>query len=120
MLDIDLDMRSCIDLCQECAAMCLSTAMEHHGEQYAEPGDALGKPEYFRLMMACAEICLANASVMKLGVTQHVSVCRACAEVCDACADSWEQLSGRDACVTLCRQCAERCRAIAMGAFKAA
>ncbi len=112
---LESEVRSCIELCQDCAALCLSTAMERHRERHAEPGDAHGKPEYFRLMMACAEICLANAAVMALGVTHHVAVCRACAEICDACADSWERFSGMDPCAMLCRQCAESCRGHARG-----
>ncbi len=34
-----------------------------------------------RLLLACAEICRAAASVMLIGAPQHKSICAACAEI---------------------------------------
>ncbi|RZA15393.1 MAG: four-helix bundle copper-binding protein, partial [Proteobacteria bacterium] len=70
-------------------------------------------PEHFRLMIACAEMCRASASLMLIGTPLHKQTCRVCAEVCEACAASCEGLDGMEDCVAACRQCAESCRRMA-------
>lgn len=116
MHELDFDMRQCIDLCGECAATCFSTAMNHCLEQ----GGEHVKPEHFRLMMACVDICKTSAAVMMTGIKQHVEVCRACAEICNACADSCERIAGMEECASVCRQCAESCEAMSKPSAKAA
>jgi hypothetical protein len=106
MHHISKNVQSCVDECTRCAETCLSTAMGQGLEAGAEPT----KPEHFRLMIACAEICRSSAAVMLTGVELHTAVCAACAELCEASARSCEQVGGMDECVKACRSCAASCR----------
>lgn len=102
-------MQDCINACLECYKVCLGTAMNH----CLEAGGEHVAPPHFRLMMACAEVCRASASVMLLNAPQHRHTCRACAEICEECARDCERLSGMEDCVEACRDCAEQCRRMA-------
>src|ERR1700730_10378756 len=53
MHQLNAEMKSCIDECQRCYQMCLSTAMGH----CLEAGGQHTEPKHFRLMIACAEMC---------------------------------------------------------------
>jgi hypothetical protein len=53
--------------------------LEHGGERT--------KPPHFKLMMACAEICLTSAHFMLIGLERHKHVCRERAEICAQCAE---------------------------------
>ncbi|MBA1993692.1 four-helix bundle copper-binding protein, partial [Escherichia coli] len=53
MHHISSEMKACIDNCLACYQECLSTAMSHCLEMDGEHA----KPDHFRLMIACSEIC---------------------------------------------------------------
>lgn len=115
-MKLSAEVQSCVDLCTVCSATCFNEAMNHCLEA---GGDHL-KPEHFRLMMACAEICRSSAAVMLTGVPQHVFVCNACAEICRACADSCEKVGDMQDCVDICRKCAQSCEKMSSSVRKAA
>lgn len=102
-------MQQCIDECLACYRTCYGMALTH----CLESGGAHVKPEHFRLMMDCAEICRTSAAFMLSGSARHKLTCSVCAQVCEACADSCEQVGDMQACVDACRRCAESCRAMA-------
>lgn len=95
----------CIDDCLQCHRICLSMAMgqclEQDGEQTA--------PTHFRLLMSCAEVCIATAHLMMMESSHHRHLCSECAEICLECAADCEGLSDMSACVAACRTCAESC-----------
>jgi hypothetical protein len=103
-------MRSCIDECQSCHAVCVET-MTHclsMGGAHAEAG-------HIRALIDCAQICAASADFMLRGSSSHPEVCGVCAEVCEACAESCEALPGAEMkrCAEQCRRCAASCREMA-------
>lgn len=104
------DLQRCIEECLACHRVCLTMSSQHclmrGGEHVA--------PEHFRMMMACAEMCRAAASVMMIGVDQMSRVCAACAEICDACAQSCQNLDGMGPCIEACKRCADSCRSMAI------
>lgn len=102
-------MQACIDNCLACYRTCLSAAMNH----CLEVGGEHVKPDHFRLMMACAEICRTSAHFMLIGTPHHKHVCAECAEICEECADDCERVGDMDECVAACRKCAESCSAMA-------
>jgi hypothetical protein len=63
MHQLNAEMKSCIDECQRCYQMCLSTAMGH----CLEVGGQHTEPKHFRLMIACAEMCRTSAHFMLAG-----------------------------------------------------
>ncbi len=99
-------MQSCIDVCGQCHAICLHTAMSH----CLATGGKHVEIEHFRLMINCAEICQTATNFMLSGSAFHKKLCAVCAEVCDACAKSCEQVGGMEDCVKACRACADSCR----------
>lgn len=102
-------MRQCIEECQRCASVCLSTAANH----CLEMGGKHVEPVHYRTMLDCAEICETSAHFMLRNSHLHRHTCRACAEVCAACADSCERVGDMPECVDTCRRCAESCQRMA-------
>ncbi|MBN9049411.1 MAG: four-helix bundle copper-binding protein [Rhizobiales bacterium] len=102
-------MQVCIDECLRCYQACLGMAMTH----CLEVGGEHTKPDHFRIMMACAEVCRTSAHVMLLQFPGHKGICRECADVCEECANDCERIGGMDGCVKTCRSCAESCREMA-------
>ncbi len=102
------EMGRCIELCQECHDVCLSTV-----GYCLQKGGAHAEPAHIRLLLDCVEICQTSANFMVRGSELHTETCRACAEVCERCAEDCERL-GNDTrmreCAETCRQCAESCR----------
>ena len=106
---LSAEMRSCIEDCQACAAVCLSDAIQH----CLAKGGRHTEPEHFKLMLDCAEFCQTAANFMARGSDHVAHVCRECAEICRACADSCEALGDMAECVEACRRCAESCEKMA-------
>lgn len=104
------EMKACIEECLACYSECTSTAMRHCLELAGEHT----KPEHFRLIVACAEICRTSAHFMLIGSEHHTHVCRECAEICSQCADDCDRIGDMQACVDACRRCAESCRKMAV------
>ena len=103
--------QNCIQDCLRCFQACQAGAMGI----CVEKGGPHVAPAHMRLMMSCAEICRAAATVMMNQSPQHPRVCRVCAELCEACAKSCEQVGGMDECLQACRSCAQSCRAMGAG-----
>lgn len=103
------EMRACTEACLSCYRTCLGMASDH----CLPAGGKHVEPQHFRLMLACAEICRTSAHFLLLGLPEHRSTCRTCAEVCQACAASCATVGGMDDCVAECRRCAEMCREMA-------
>jgi hypothetical protein len=92
-LSLNEEMRECVVACLHCYSVCIETA----------------RPENFRLMRNCAEICRTAADFMLSGSPLYPSVCEVCAQTCEACGMSCEDLGDMGACVAACRECAEAC-----------
>src|SRR5258708_6861660 len=67
------------------------------------------EPAHFRLMMACAEMCLTSAHFMLINTPHHKPTCEECAEICVACAEDCQRI------VAMCRVCAASCSKMAAG-----
>ena len=106
MHQFSAEMRSCIEACLRCYAMCQGTAMNH----CLEAGGKHTEPNHFRLMLACAEICRTSANFMLINTDLHKRTCRECAAICEACAKDCEAIGGMEECAAECRRCAESCR----------
>ncbi|MGZ4959368.1 MAG: four-helix bundle copper-binding protein [Methylomonas sp.] len=98
-------MQACIEACSHCHQVCQQTAMNH----CLETGGNHIKPNHFRLMISCAEICQTAANFQLSGSAFHHRVCEVCTEICEACATDCEKLGGMDECVAACKACAESC-----------
>lgn len=109
MHQLPSELRRCIEECQNCHSVCLSTASVH----CLEVGGQHVSPKHFRLMLDCAEICETSANFMLRNSQHHAIVCRVCAEICEACAKSCQEIGDMDECVDACRRCAESCRMMA-------
>lgn len=104
-------MQECIDRCQSCQEICLST-LTH----CLEKGGKHAAPEHIQMLLACAEICDTSARFMLLDSEFHSRTCEVCAEVCDACARGCERLGDDEVmqqCAEICRRCAESCHQMA-------
>lgn len=115
MPKLSSELKSCIDACQRCYAVCLQTAMHH----CLETGGKHTEPKHFRLMMACAEVCRTSAALMLIGSPTHQLQCDLCAKVCEDCAADCERIGGMADCVAACRACAKECRQMASRAMAA-
>jgi hypothetical protein len=105
-------MDKCIDLCQDCYALCTKTVghcLQLGGRHVA--------PEHIRLFLDCAQICDITAQYLLRGSSLHERMCGLCAEVCRQCADSCVQVAGDDQmvkqCADMCRTCAGSCERMA-------
>jgi hypothetical protein len=103
------EMKSCVEACQGCYATCMQTAMQH----CLETGGKHTKPQHFRLMMACAEVCRTSAALMLIGSPSHRMQCDLCASICEESAADCERIGGMEDCVAACRTCAKECRRMA-------
>jgi hypothetical protein len=106
------EMRQCIQLCQDCHALC--TQMIRH---CLELGGRHAAPDHIRLLMDCAQMCSTTADYMARGSLLHDRTCGLCAEICRLCAESCDQIQGDDQlvkqCAEMCRRCAESCEQMA-------
>lgn len=102
------DMRKGIEACQRCHNICLQTAMGHG----LETGGSQVEAAHLRLMIDCAEICVACADFLLRGSHFHDQACQLCATICEACGLACEQAGGMSDCVHACQRCAENCRHI--------
>ena len=105
------DMTACIDECEACHRVCAETV-----RYCLEKGGRHAAPEHVGLLIDCAEICQTSANFMMRGSAAHKTVCGACAEICERCADSCDGIPGDaqlTACAKACRACAESCRNMA-------
>lgn len=102
------DMRRCIQLCQDCHALCIQ--LIGHCLQL---GGRHAAPDHIRLLMDCAQMCTITADYMARGSSLHDRTCGLCAEICRLCAESCERVQGNDQmvkqCVEMCRRCAGSC-----------
>lgn len=109
---ITKEMQSCIDVCQECHAVCTEAVLHclTLGGEHAEA-------HHVQLLLACAEICRTSATFMELGSDLHVETCGVCSTVCTRCAEGCERFAEDDVmqrCAEVCRRCAESCREMAV------
>ena len=102
-------LKTCIEACQRCYAVCTETALHH----CIETGGEHTEPKHFRLMVACAEVCRTTAALMLMGYERHRLQCGICADICEECAQDCERVGDMDACVAACRACVRECRAMA-------
>lgn len=108
----DDEMQQCIDLCQDCQALCTRTI-----RHCLDLGGRHAGPEHIRLLVDCAQMCQINVDYMLRESLLHERVCGLCAEACKLCAENCGQVAGDDQmlkqCVDLCRRCAESCERMA-------
>src|SRR5437016_3712079 len=74
------EMQACIQDCQDCHDICLTT-MQHclqMGGEHAEQA-------HIRLMIDCAQICHTTEDFMLRGSDFHGQLCGVCADVCQRC-----------------------------------
>lgn len=106
------DMTRCIQLCQDCHALCIQVI-----GHCLTLGGRHAAPDHIRLLMDCAQMCSTTADYMARGSSFHDRTCVLCSEICRLCAESCEQLRGDDQlikqCVDMCRRCAESCERMA-------
>jgi hypothetical protein len=102
------EMRHCIQLCQDCHAICIQTI-----GHCLRLGGRHAAPDHIRLLMDCAQLCTTTADYMARESLFHDRICGLCSEICRLCADSCEQAGGDDQmvkqCTELCRRCAGSC-----------
>jgi hypothetical protein len=115
MHKLSKEMKSCIEACQRCYAVCLQTSMQH----CLEAGGRHTEPKHFRLISACAEICRTSAALMLIGSPSHLMQCDLCAKICEECATDCERIGDMAECVAACRACAKECRQMASRAMAA-
>lgn len=99
------DCLACYQECLSCIPHCLSLGGKH------------AEKKHITLMLECAQMCNASASMMQLQGEFAFEHCQLCAKVCEACADSCQSIDPDDPmmnkCVETCRRCAESCRNMA-------
>lgn len=108
----DDEMHKCIQLCQDCHALCTQTI-----GHCVKLGGRHATPDHIRLLLDCAEICETTAHYLLRGSSLHERICGLCAEVCRQCGDSCLQVAGDDQmvkqCAEMCRRCAGSCERMA-------
>jgi len=110
-LNIDENIRECIDDCHRCHDICLATV-----GHCLEMGGEHAEPDHIQLLLDCAEICQTSANFMLRTSDFHGQVCEVCAEVCERCAEDCERFEDDQAmqqCAEVCRNCARSCRDMA-------
>jgi hypothetical protein len=104
----DDEIKKCIQLCQDCHAVCIRTV-----EHCLKLGGPHAAPDHIRLLLDCAEICETTAHYLLRGSSLHERICGVCADVCRDCAENCLQIAGEDQivkeCADLCRRCADSC-----------
>lgn len=105
-------MEKCIDLCQDCHALCTKTVAH-----CLRLGGRHAAADHIRLFLDCAQLCDVTAQYLLRGSSLHERMCGLCAEACRQCADSCVQVAGDDQmvkqCVEMCRSCAGSCERMA-------
>jgi hypothetical protein len=108
----DDEMQKCIDLCQDCHALCTQTVMH-----CLKLGGRHAGPDHIRLLLDCAQICETTAHYLLRGSSVHERMCGLCAEVCRQCGENCVQVAGDDQmvkqCAEMCRRCAGSCERMA-------
>ena len=106
------DMRQCIQLCQDCHAICIQMI-----DHCLKLGGRHAAPDHIRLLMDCAQICATNTDFMIRESVFHDRMCGLCSEICQRCAERCERIAGDDQmikqCVEMCRRCAGSCERMA-------
>jgi len=101
------DMQSCIQICQECHAICLATAAYCLEKGFKEQA---------RILLDCAEIGQTCMNFMLRGSSRHHLTCGVCAEICNLCAESCNKIFDDKQlkhCADVCQRCAVVCNEIA-------
>lgn len=102
-------MQACIDECQKCHIVCLSTATYIS----LDPARRRSTPEQIRAMLDSAQICATTADFMARGSLHHAATCRLCADICEDCIRACTNMPDVDACIAACKVCAQSCRKMA-------
>ena len=104
----DDEMQKCIQLCQDCHALCVQTI-----GHCLNLGGRHAALEHIRLLQDCAELCETTAHYLIRGSSLHERMCGLCDEVCRQCADNCLQVGGDDQmvkkCAEMCKTCAGSC-----------
>ncbi len=95
-------MQDCINDCLNCHNVCTDRAMSTL---------AAGKPDHIKVLLDCAEICLASAHSMMRNSPLYGHFCNACQAICTHCADMCDSI-GDQGCANACRACATSCQQI--------
>jgi hypothetical protein len=109
---MDDEMKRCIELCQDCQALCTRTIQHclNLGERHAAP-------DHIRLLLDCAQICETTAHYLLRDSSFHDRMCGLCADVCRQCGASCMRIAGDDQilkqCAEMCRRCADSCEGMA-------
>lgn len=108
----DDEMEKCVQMCQDCHALCTRTI-----RHCLDLGGRHAGSEHIRLLVDCAQMCEVNIDYMLRGSLLHERVCGLCAEACKLCAENCAQLAGEDQmlkqCADMCRRCAGSCERMA-------
>jgi hypothetical protein len=115
MHQISAEMQRCIDHCQRCHAICLTTTTH-----CLLLGDQHAASSHINTLLDCAAACAISADFMLRDSYMHARTCGVCAEACDRCAQSCEMMANGDQqmldCAAICRECAASCREMAVRA----
>jgi hypothetical protein len=100
---------SCIEACNECAALC-----EHCATECLSAGNAVELGACIRLNRDCADICRLAAAWMERGSPFSRQIWEFCAAVCQSCEIECERHEALHckACADACRRCRGSCRSL--------
>jgi hypothetical protein len=105
-------MDKCIQLCQDCHAVCAQTV-----RHCLKLGGRHAEPQHITWLLDCAEICQTTSGYLLRGSLLHEPMCGLCAEVCRQCADNCMETAAADQvhkqCAEMCRRCAGSCERMA-------
>lgn len=108
----DDEMQKCVQLCQDCHALCIQTV-----EHCLNLGGRHAAPNHIRVLQDCAEMCETTAHFLLRRSSLHERMCGLCAGVCRQCAENCMQVAGDDQmlkqCAEMCRRCAGSCERMA-------
>jgi hypothetical protein len=108
----DEEMKQCIQLCQDCHALCTQTVLH-----CLKLGGRHAGPDHIRLLLDCAQLCETTAQYLIRESSFHEKLCGLCAEVCRQCGDNCLQVAGDDQmvkqCAEMCQRCADSCAGMA-------
>ena len=106
---LSTEMKQCIDACQSCEQVCLTTAAH-----CLEKGGRHAEAKHIAALLDCAQLCASSAALMARHSELSAKHCALCAEACERCAKSCDALAADDpqmkACAEECRRCADSCR----------
>lgn len=110
---LDLGVRSCVELCLECHGICLST-LSH----CLKKGGSHAEASHIQALTDCAESCRMNADFLLRSSPLQAKCAALCAEACVLCAESClshEADEQMKACAKVAQQCASKCHEMAAG-----